>query len=63
MIPNWLWLVVLTLVESLSARRDARLRFLRQQLELALVRIPGNRVRVAQPLRAQGGLNRPLSPT
>lgn len=44
MLPNWLTMAFLFLVEAWSARRDARIRFLQLQVELLRQKLPGNRV-------------------
>ena len=44
MLPRWLMTVLFLLMEAWSARRDARLRFLKLQVELLRQKVPGNRV-------------------
>ena len=44
MAPRWLMAFLVLLQEAWSARRDAQIRFLKLQLEMAQSRLPGNRV-------------------
>jgi putative transposase len=47
MLSNWLVVPLLLIAEAWSARRDAKIRFLKLQLELCRGKIPGNRVILA----------------
>ncbi len=42
--PQWFHMVLVMLMESLSARRDAQVRFLKLQNEILRKKLPGNRV-------------------
>ncbi|MFW6039035.1 MAG: integrase core domain-containing protein [bacterium] len=44
MLPRWLMTVLFVLMEAWAERRDARLRFLKLQVELLRAKVPGNRV-------------------
>ena len=44
MLPRWLSSLLLLFQEAWSARRDTHIRFLKLQVEMLRVRLPGNRV-------------------
>jgi len=44
MLPRWLTALLVLLQEAWSARRDAQIRFLKLQVEMLKIRLPGNRV-------------------
>ena len=44
MLPRWLIATLVLLQEAWSARRDAHIRFLKLQVEMLQIRLPGNRV-------------------
>ena len=52
-LPRWLMAVLMMLAETWSARRDARLRFLKLQVELLRAKLPGDRVILAPEDRAR----------
>ena len=49
MLPRWLNALLVVLQEAWSARRDAKIRFLKLQVEILRSRLPGNRV-IPDPL-------------
>jgi putative transposase len=47
MLPHWILTLLMIVIEALSARRDAKIRFLKLQVELLRGKLPGNRVILA----------------